>query len=361
MRVLIATPDFPPAPGGIQVLIDRLGRHLTRDEVTVVTLSQEGDREFDADLPFRVKRVSAPGPRRVSILALNAEIPIISAKISPDAIISGHIVCGPGALVARGHSGPAVVQYVYAMELTSRGSLATMVLPRTDTTIAITDYSQGLARALGARPHRITVVYPGVDPPPPASPMSASPVILTIGRLQNRYKGFDVMLRAMPLVLASVPDAQWVVLGDGRLRSEVEATANRAGFGARVSFRGRVSDAERDEWLARARVFAMPSRVPAGGAGEGFGIVYLEAGRFGVPSVAGREGGAAEAVLDGITGTLVDPRDHIEVAEALTRLLLDDDMCRRYGAAARERAAELSWKRMAQGVEACLSACSSRD
>jgi phosphatidyl-myo-inositol dimannoside synthase len=354
MRLLIATPDFPPAPGGIQVLIERLARHLTGNEIMVVTLGQEGDREFDADFPFPVKRVSIPGPRRLSVLALNAEIPIIAARISPDAIISGHIVCCPGALFARARSGPSVIQYVYAMEMTSRGSLAATMLPRVDMTIAITDYARGLAQARGAQREHTAVVYPGVDPPPPAAPLSQAPVILSIARLENRYKGFDVMLRAMPLVLARVPDARWGLVGDGGLRSELEATAIGAGLGTHVSFLGGLSDAERDEWLARARVFAMPSRVPPGGAGEGFGIVFLEAGRFGVPSVAGREGGAAEAVLDAITGTLVDPRDHIDVAEAITALLLDDDLCRRYGAAARERAAELSWERMAQGVEAVL-------
>ena len=83
----------------------------------------------------------------------------------------------------------------------------------------------------------------------------------------------------------------------------------------------------------------MPSRLPAGGfAGEGFGIVYLEAGAYGKPVVAGNVGGAVDAVLDGETGLLVDPTDALEVADAITRLLLDEQLATRLGGAGADRA-----------------------
>jgi len=353
MRILIATPDFPPAPGGIQVLIDQLARHLEAHETVVLTLRQPGDHAFDRNLSYRVVRVPAPG-RRPAVLALNGALPFVAARMRAEAVISGHIVCAPGALIARRRLGVPVLQYVYAMELTARGKLAAAVLPRVDRTIAISEYARGLAEARGARPELTRTVKPGVDEPPPVLVGARNQLIVTVARLQDRYKGFDVMLRALPLILARVPEAQWVILGDGPLHPELLATANRAGIGSRVRFLGQTSNRVRDEWLARARVFAMPSRVPPGGAGEGFGIVFLEAGRFGVPAVSGAEGGAAEAVLDGVSGTLVDPRDHLAVADAISDLLTDDELQRRYGAAARSRAAELSWEQMARGVETML-------
>jgi phosphatidylinositol alpha-1,6-mannosyltransferase len=98
-------------------------------------------------------------------------------------------------------------------------------------------------------------------------------------------------------------------------------------------------------------VFAMPSRVPARSAGEGFGIVYLEAGVHGLPVVAGRAGGALDAVLDGSTGLLVDPTDHVQVAQAITRLLTDRESAARMGAAGSERARNFSWPIIAGRVE----------
>ncbi len=163
------------------------------------------------------------------------------------------------------------------------------------------------------------------------------------------------MLEALPAIRARVPGVRWVVVGDGPLRAELEARAARLGIRDIVTFAGAVSDAERDAWLDRAHVFAMPSRLPPGGAGgEGFGIVYLEAGAHGLPVVAGAAAGAVDAVLDGETGLLVAPNDPAAVAGAIADLLLDRDRARRLGEAGARRAAQLSWPRMVARVEDVL-------
>jgi len=358
VRILLATPDFPPAHGGIQRLLERLAHHLHGHEVLVLTLDHPDAPAFDRELPYRVARVSTAAGRAAALIALNARLPALATRFGPEAILSGHVICGIGALLARRLAHVPLIQYVYAKELTHREWLPRLVLPRADRVIAVSRYARALALGAGARPDRLSVISPGVDPPPPPRPPSREPLIVTVARLADRYKGFDVMLRAMPLILARHPSARWVLVGDGPLRDEMQRHARRAGFAERVSFTGAISDQERDRWLERAQVFAMPSRVPAEGAGEGFGIVFLEAGRFGVPSVTGNEGGAAEAVLDGLTGIHVDPRDHVALAEAICRLLEDEELRLRYGAAARERAAELSWATMARAVERVLEALS---
>jgi phosphatidylinositol alpha-1,6-mannosyltransferase len=170
--------------------------------------------------------------------------------------------------------------------------------------------------------------------------------------LENRYKGFDVMIRALPLVRTRVPDARWVVVGDGSLRSELEVLALSGGLSDCVMFAGALDDAGRDRWLDRADVFAMPSRLePGSWSGEGFGIAYLEAGVHGLPCVAGNVGGSVDAVIDGETGLLVDPTDHVAVADAIARLLLDPTLRLRLGAAGRARAQKLSWAHMAEQVD----------
>ena len=89
-----------------------------------------------------------------------------------------------------------------------------------------------------------------------------------------------------------------------------------------IRFLGAVSDDERDAWLRRAHVFAMPSRMPAGGfAGEGFGIVYLEANAHGCPVVAGAVGGALDAVVRRADRAPGRPRGPRRVGNALVELL----------------------------------------
>jgi phosphatidylinositol alpha-1,6-mannosyltransferase len=101
----------------------------------------------------------------------------------------------------------------------------------------------------------------------------------------------------------------------------------------------------------------MPSRLPAGEfAGEGFGIVYLEAAAYGKPVVAGNVGGAVDAVLDDETGLLVDPLDPLAVAEAITRLLQDGELARRLGGAGQARAQLYAWPKVVERVEALLLA-----
>src|SRR5204863_1045977 len=127
----------------------------------------------------------------------------------------------------------------------------------------------------------------------------------------------------------------------GRDRDRLARRAARAGLGERFHLLGRVPDHDLAAVYGAADVFAMCCRERWGGLeAEGFGIVFLEAAACGVPAVAGRSGGAWEALVDGETGFVVAPRDVAEVRARLRELLTDPDLRLRMGAAARRRAVE---------------------
>jgi phosphatidylinositol alpha-1,6-mannosyltransferase len=149
----------------------------------------------------------------------------------------------------------------------------------------------------------------------------------------------DTLLLAWLHVLRHAPDAELTVIGDGDDRARLERRAERLGVASRVRFRGRVSDAELRDAYAQARVFALPGRARLGAhaEGEGFGLVFLEAAAAGLPSVAGRAGGAVEAVEDGVTGILVDPNSPQAVARAIVSILREPDLARSMGEAGRRR------------------------
>jgi phosphatidylinositol alpha-1,6-mannosyltransferase len=252
--------------------------------------------------------------------------------------------------------GARTVQYFHAEEIGAKPRLAAFAARQADASIAVSAYTAGLIEGVGGAPERITVIPNGTDIPcDPASAPSDRPTLLTIARIEERYKGHDVMVRALALVRAKVSDVQWIVIGDGSLRAGLEALAHSYGIAGSIRFLGAVSDEQRNSWLRRARLLAMPSRLPAGGfAGEGFGIVYLEAGAHGKPVVAGNVAGAVDAVLDGETGLLVDPTDSLAVAEAITRLLLDERLASRLGRAGAERARSFAWPVIVERVERVL-------
>jgi phosphatidyl-myo-inositol dimannoside synthase len=274
-------------------------------------------------------------------------------------VLSTHIVVSPAAALLRRQLGIPFVQYVHAKEIGVRPGLARFALTRADRVIAVSRYTRGLAVAAGARSARVALINPGVDAPESAvgaeRPHNGRPTVLTIARLEDRYKGHDVILRALPLVRAEVPDVRWRVVGEGPLRATLEDRARALGLEHVVQFLGAVSDDARDEELGGADAFCMVSRLPAGGfAGEGFGIVYLEANAHGLPVVAGAVGGATDAVVHGETGLLVDPQDHVAVADALVALLSDRDLAARLGRRGRERAGRFSWEAAAERVESEL-------
>jgi phosphatidylinositol alpha-1,6-mannosyltransferase len=370
---LILTPDYPPAAGGIQVVAHRLASGIERFEVAVLAPDSPGAREFDAaeganratasgiDPPSgpRVRRVRGGERLRGGGNALlNAQALRYAHAFRPDVTLSMHLVVSPAAAAIRRTLSAATVQYFHAEEIGSRPSLAAFAARHADASIAVSSYTAGLIADTGAPTERVHVIANGADVPADPAPLPAQrPTILTVARVQERYKGHDTMVRAMALVLAKVPDAEWVVIGDGSLRAGIEQLARGYGIERAIRFLGTVSDDQRNDWLRRAHLLAMPSRLPAGGlAGEGFGIVYLEAGAYGKPVVAGNVGGALDAVLDGETGLLVDPRDPPAVAEAIVRLLSDESLARRLGAAGRARAQEHSWPKVTRRVEELLLA-----
>ena len=173
-------------------------------------------------------------------------------------------------------------------------------------------------------------------------------VVLTVGRLHPR-KG---QLETLEALLALPPAARarvehWIVGGAVRhdYEQRLRAVAARADFP--VKFFGDLPDAELAALYAQADIFALTS-VEHGHSVEGFGLVYLEAAAHGLPAVAHAIGGVPEAVLENVTGLLVEPGESAQLTAAFARLLGDAALCRRLGEAGRARAARETWAKSAE-------------
>jgi len=183
------------------------------------------------------------------------------------------------------------------------------------------------------------------------------PQLLTVSRLSEPRKNIDLVLRA----LASLKDRfdfEYAVAGEGQLRPELEKLADSLGLGSRVRFVGRVTDAELRSLYASADLFILTASITPD-SHEGFGIVYLEAAACGVPSLAARLAGAAEAVDEGSSGFFVDTPDVPSIQDALARYLggeirFDADTCRNF-------ARGFSWTRIADVCDATYRQAAMRE
>lgn len=197
----------------------------------------------------------------------------------------------------------------------------------------------------------IDVVPNGVDldryRPDPDTPRFERPTVLYLGRLQ-RYKRVDLVVRAVARLRQRGVDLRFVVGGKGDDRARLEKLARSLGLSDSVEFSGFVSEDLKLELFRRAWVHVLTSPK------EGWGITIVEAGACGTPSVASDAPGLRDSVRDGETGLLVPHGDVDALADALARMVDDDDLRSRLGSAAVGYARTLSWDSATDRIEAIL-------
>lgn len=167
-------------------------------------------------------------------------------------------------------------------------------------------------------------------------------LLVSAGTLRA-LKGHDVLLRAMPAILARHPRTRLFIFGEGPDREALESLASQLGIAAQVKIIGHLSTLLA-QVLSAADVVVHPSRI------ESFGLVVAEAQACGTPVVASRIGGIPECVVDGETGFLVAPDSPEEIAARVGELLADAELCRHMGDKARQHAsAKLELEATVQG------------
>lgn len=293
-------------------------------------------------------------------------------RVRPSLVISTHVGIARVAFLLKKMFRVPYLVLAHGDEVW--GEAPSYALREADIVLSVSRFTaERLVRRHGVDAHRIRVLRPAVSPELFQSPISpecvrerhglhGKRVLLTVGRLvrEARYKGYESVLHALVRIRRLMPTVAYVIVGDGDDRPRLERLARDLGVGDMVHFAGAVEDAWLAAYYGCCDLFVMPSqtRLTDPCHGEGFGIVYLEAAAFGKPAIAGREGGSAEAVLDGVTGVLVDPSDPEEIARAALDLLRDESRRARLGQAARARVLrEFTCERFRQDVEAILREC----
>jgi phosphatidylinositol alpha-1,6-mannosyltransferase len=400
VKCLLIASIFPPINGGSAVVYDSLCRFGPPGSITVLAPWRhyytgeviQGWRDFDRRAPYRVHRVELLRPRMKQArslaqsiwLQLSTDLPLklrlmwVTARLvkreQVDIVCIGELTSGSwlGVFCQR-WLGCKMINFIHGEEITTRttyrsyGRLRRAYLQRADAVVAVSRFTRNaLQELMGVPEEKITLIENGVDAqrfspgPRPDSlvqryGLQGRRVLLTVGRLVPR-KGIDRTIEAMPRILQNIPDAHYLIVGDGEYRPALEALVQSHALEERVTFAGRVDECELVDHYRLCDVFVMPNRELSDHDTEGFGLVFLEANACAKAVIGGRAGGAVEAVRDGQNGLLVDARESGPIAEAVTRLLTDDALRTRIEVSALEIAQASS---SARGAERFHQLCCS--
>ena len=349
-RVLVITNDFPPRVGGINDYVHQLVRRLDPGSVTVLASSSPGAAVFDATFPQRVVRqpvrMLLPTP---GVLAAASRLVVAE---QPDVVLFG--AAAPLAMMGatlRRRYGVPYVACTHGLELAAtRVPLAggfLRRLGRTAAAVTVVSHHVGerLVPFLGGGT-RVELLPSGVDvqhfhPAVTADDvrrqhaLGPGPIIACVSRLVPR-KGQDQLIRVLPRLIGAFPHVRLLIVGGGSYERALRRLTARLGLEQRVVFAGEVPYDLLPAYFRAGDVFAMPCRSRFGGLEvEGLGAVFLQAAAVGRACVAGRSGGAPEAVRHGDTGLVVDGTDL-------------DDWPRRCGRCCATRPGRTRWARRAQ-------------
>jgi glycosyltransferase involved in cell wall biosynthesis len=221
--------------------------------------------------------------------------------------------------------------------------------------VVISDSTAAGLEERGFPSERIHISYPGIDHEifTPSIRRAPEPTVAYVGRLR-RYKGIDLVLKAVAKLAGEGMDVKFLVVGQGDDASRLERVAQDLNLGDRVSFRGFVSEEEKVRILRSTWVNVYPSPK------EGWGITNVEAAACATPSVASDAPGLRESVLDGQTGFLVEHQDVDAWANALRRLLVDADLREQMGTRALEHSERFTWEATTEELEGILQMSASR-
>jgi phosphatidylinositol alpha-1,6-mannosyltransferase len=253
----------------------------------------------------------------------------LHARERRNLVVCGHLNLLPAAWAYARTRGARLALIVHGIEAWAPRPLLRLAASDIDTVIAVSRHTaEAFAAWSGVSLDRTSILPNCVDLDRfvPAERdaglaarygLDASRVLLTVGRLsgEERYKGVDAVIEAMPRLLARFPDLKYLVVGDGSDRPRLEAKSAALGIAGRVVFAGRIGEAEKIAHYNLADAYVMPS------FGEGFGIVLVEAAACGIPVIGSRADGSREALLDGRLGRLVDPHCQDEIVDAIAAVL----------------------------------------
>ena len=358
---LIVTKTFPPEVGGMQNLMWGLANELSKHYMIKVFADYyENHQLFDEQVSFSIERVGG-----IKLLRKYRKAQLINEFIKEnkiDGIIADH-----WKSLEHLKTNKKKICLIHGKEInhekgTSLNKRVLEVLDNVETIVANSEYTKNLAISLGVQQDKIIVINPGVDPVEELDKKTLdkvenllkhkSPRLITVSRFDKR-KNHEKVIMALRNLKQIYPSIVYICVGYGVEEENIKKLVAELGLQPQVMFFKDISNELKNALVAKSNVFVMPSIVHKKSV-EGFGIAYVEAAQYGLPSLGGKDGGAADAIEHEKTGLICNGNELDEVYSSIN-LMLENNKFHEYGKAAKESSAKFKWSTIIEEYKKVLN------
>ena len=346
---LIITKSFPPDVGGMQNLMWGLTNELSKHYMLKVFADyHHGHKSFDEQTSYSIERVGGIKLFRKYRKAQLINEFIKSNKI--EALIADH---WKSLELIKTHK--KKICLIHSKEInhkkeTNLNRRLLNVLNNVDIVVSNSKFTKELAIQSGVDRNRIVVINPGISEVQKLDKKSLdkvenllkykSPRLITISRYDKR-KNHEKIIMALRNLKQEYPDIVYISIGEGDEEENIKKLVNELNLNEQVMFFKDISHELKNSLLSKSNIFVMPS-IEYKRSVEGFGIAYIEAAQYGVPSIGGVHGGAADAIEHEKNGLICDGNDLDAVYSAINSMLKNNKYLE-YGKAAKENSNNFRW------------------
>ena len=358
---LIVTRSFPPEIGGMQNLMWGLSNQLSKNYMIKVFADyHESHKIFDEDVSFSIERV-----RGIRLLRKYRKAQLINEFIKENKIEG--IIADHWKSLELLKTSKKKICLIHGKEInhekgTSLNKRVLEVLNNVETIVANSEYTKDLAISLGVQQDKIIVINPGVDQVQELDKKTLekvenllkhkSPRLITVSRFDKR-KNHEKIIMALRNLKQIYPSIIYICVGYGDEEENIRKLVAELSLQPQVMFFKDISNELKNALVAKSNIFVMPSVIHKKSV-EGFGIAYVEAAQYGIPSIGGKDGGAADAIEHEKTGLICDGNNLDEIYSSIN-LMLENKKYLEYGKNAKDIVSKFYWSNIIEEYKKILN------
>ena len=358
---LIVTRAFPPELGGMQSLMWGLTKEMSKNfMIKVFADYQENHKEFDKKQNFSIERVGG-----IKFLRKIRKAQLINEFLKENKIQG--VIADHWKSLELIKTDKKKYCLIHGKEInhpkgSSLNNRVIKVLNNVEKVIANSEYTKNLAINYGVIKEKVKVINPGVNPAKELNKKSLekvesllktkTPRLITVSRFDKR-KNHEKVIMALRNLKQIYPDIVYICIGYGDEEESLKKLVEELNLGSQVMFFKDITDDLKNSLIAKSHIFVMPSIIHKKSV-EGFGIAYVEAAQYGVPSLGGKDGGASDAIEHDRTGLICDGNNLDDIYSSLNSMI-ENKKYFELGKNAKEYVSKFQWKRIIEEYKKILT------